>query len=239
MEFTSSVDRNSTPSALHASDLIAKELQRNGVRINGFTLVGWAGKKLKLGVNNKDDYATLVSTDKWPTKIQGIEITIIKPKFNPDAFALVVRHVSHDLEEEFVAGEIQRTIASAQRIKRIHYAYQRKTDDYRCDVKDYQEYNAALKLGRIAIGHSWLSITPFYSGNRLTICTKCWRTGHLRNKCQEVAKCRVCLETFADNPRGKKLISELRNQEKSREIIGNQEKSREIIGNRKKSSEIS
>ena len=199
VEFTANVDRNTVPSALHASDLIIKELQKNGVRIRGFTLVGWAGKKLKLGVNNKDDYATLVSTDKWPTKIRGMDIAVIKPKFNPDAFALVVRHVPHDLEADFVAGEIQRTIASAERIKRIHYSYQRKTDDYRCDVKDYQEYNTALKLGRIAIGHSWLSITPFYSGNRLTICTKCWRIGHLRNKCQEVAKCGVCLEIFTDN----------------------------------------
>ena len=199
VEFASNVDRNAVPSALHASDLIVKELQNNGVFIGGFTLVGWAGKRLKIGVNNKDDYATLVSTDKWPAKIRGIDITVTKPKFNPDAFALVVRHVPRDLEADFVASEIQRTIASAERIKRIQYGYQRRTDDYRCDVKDYQEYNAALKLGRIAIGHSWLSITPFYSGNRLTICTKCWRVGHLRNKCQEVAKCRVCLEIFTDN----------------------------------------
>ena len=157
------------------------------------------GKKLKLGVNNKDDYATLVATDKWPAKINGIDIEVIKPKFTPDSFALVVRYVPRELDEEFVANEIQRTIASADRIKRIQYAYQRRSNDYRFDVKDYQEYNSALKLGRIAIGHSWLSMTPFFSGNRLTYCTKCWCIGHLRNKCSVSARCRVCLETLTDN----------------------------------------
>ena len=65
-----------------------------------------------------------------------------------------MRYVPRELDESFVAGEIQRIIASANRIKRMHYAYQRKTNDFRFDVKDYQEYNAALQLGRIAIGHS-------------------------------------------------------------------------------------
>ena len=174
IEFTSDADRNSIPTALHASDLILKELQSKGVLINRFTLVGWAGKKLKLGVNNKEDYANLVGSDKWPTKINGIDMVLVKPKYIPDSFALVVRYVPRELKENFVSNEIQRTIASADGIKRIHYSYQRRTDDYRFDVKDYSEYNAVLQLGRIAIGHSWLSITKFYPGNRLIYCTKCW-----------------------------------------------------------------
>lgn len=199
IEFTTVSDRNLIPTALHASELILKELQSNGVLINRFTLVGWAGKKLKLGVNNKKDYATLVSSDKWPTKINGIDIVVEKPKYIPDSFALVVRYVPRELEENFVSNEIQRTIASADRIKRIHYSYQRRTDDYRFDVKDYGEYNAVLQLGRIAIGHSWLSITKFYPGNRLTYCTKCWCIGHLRNKCNSESKCRICLESLNAN----------------------------------------
>ena len=157
------------------------------------------GKKLKLGVNNKEDYAILVATDKWPTKVNGIDIVVQKPKFSPDSFALVVRYVSRELDESFVAGEIQRTIAAADRIKRIHYAYQRKINDFRFDVKDYQEYNAALQLGRIAIGH-WLSITQFFPGNRLTYCTKYWCLGHLRNRnrCDAATRCRVCLDTLND-----------------------------------------
>ncbi|CAF2053706.1 unnamed protein product, partial [Rotaria magnacalcarata] len=165
IEFISDTDRHSIPTALHASDLVLKELQSKGVLINKFALVGWSGKKLKLGVNNKEDYATLV-----------------------------VRYVPRELEENFVSNEIQRTIASADRIKRIHYSYQRRTDDYRFDVKDYSEYDAVLQLGRIAIGHSWLSITKVYPGNRLTYCTKCWCIDHLRNKCNSENKCRICLE---------------------------------------------
>ncbi|CAF1097733.1 unnamed protein product [Rotaria sp. Silwood1] len=154
IEFKSDADRNSIPTALQASDLILKELQSKEVLINRFILVGWSGKKLKLGVNNKEDYATLLGSDKWPTKINGIDIVVVKPKYIPDSFALVVRYVSRELDENFVSNEIQRTIASADRIKCIHYSYQRRTDDYRFDVKDYSEYNAVLQLGRIAIGHS-------------------------------------------------------------------------------------
>ncbi|CAM4739704.1 unnamed protein product [Rotaria magnacalcarata] len=180
IEFTSDADRNSIPTAIHASDLILKELQSKGVLINRFTLVGLAGEKLKLGVNNKEDYATL----------------IVKPKYVPDSFALVVRYVPRELDENFVSNEMQRTIASADCIKRIHYSYQKRTDDYRFDVKDCSEYSAALQLGRIAIGHSWLWITKFYPGNRLTYCTRCWRIGHLRNKRNAESKCRIFLENL-------------------------------------------
>ena len=199
IQFTSETNRNKIPSALQASDIVFKELQSNGVRINRFTLVGWIGKKLKLGVNNKEDYAALVATDKWPSKINGMDIDVVKPKFVPDSFVLVVRYVPNELDDNFVESEIQHTIASADRIKRIHYAYQRKTNDYRFDVKDYEEYKSALQLGRIAIGHSWLSITQFFAGNRLTYCTRCWCIGHLRNKCNVPSRCRVCLESLPEN----------------------------------------
>ncbi|CAM4774360.1 unnamed protein product [Rotaria magnacalcarata] len=201
IDFTSDADRHSIPTALHASDLIVKELQSKGVLIKKFTLIGWSGKKLKLGVNNEEDYATLVGSDKWPTKINGIDIVVTTPKYVPDSFALVVRYVPRELEENFVSNEIQRTIASADRIKHIHYSYQRRTDDYRFNVKDYSEYNAVLQLGRIAIGHSWLSVIKFYPGNRLTYCTKCWCIGHLRNKSNSENKCRICLENLSvDTP---------------------------------------
>ncbi len=62
--------------------------------------------KLQLGVNNKEDYATHDSTDKWRTKIIGIDIVVMKLKYNPDSFALIVRHVQRALDEEFVENEI-------------------------------------------------------------------------------------------------------------------------------------
>ncbi|CAF3968858.1 unnamed protein product [Rotaria sp. Silwood2] len=181
IQWSSDVNRNNIPSAIHASDLILKELQTNGVKINRFTLVGWVGNKLKLGVNNKDDYATLGATKKWPTKINGIDIEVIKPKFTPDSFVLVIRYVPLELHEEFVANEIQLTIASADRIKRIQCTYQRRSNDYRFDV--IHGYRLLL----------------FFPSNRLTYCTKCWCICHLRNKCNAAAKCRVCLEIATDN----------------------------------------
>ncbi|CAF1598288.1 unnamed protein product [Rotaria magnacalcarata] len=184
---------NSTPKRGHPLDESGSSIN-NGRGRRKYPRKGWSGEKLKLGVNNKEDYATLVRSDKCPSKINGIDIVVAKPKYVPDSFALVVRYVPKELEENFVSNEIQRMIASADRIKRIHYSYQRRTDDYRFDVKDYSEYNAVLQLGRIAIGHSWLSITKFYPGNRLTYCTKCWFIGHLRNKCNSENKCRICLE---------------------------------------------
>ena len=114
--------------------------------ITRFTLVGWAGKKLKLGVDNKIDYATLVSSEKWPKQSNGIDIEVLKPKYIPDSFVLVGRYVPKDIDETCVATGIQRTIASAERIKRIDYAYQRKTNDFRFGVEDYQEYSSALQL---------------------------------------------------------------------------------------------
>ena len=44
IQWASDADRNNIPSAIHASDLIFKELQNNGVKINRFTLVGWEVK---------------------------------------------------------------------------------------------------------------------------------------------------------------------------------------------------
>ncbi|CAF5128195.1 unnamed protein product, partial [Rotaria sp. Silwood1] len=81
---------------------------------------GWAGRKLKLGENNKVDYATLVATDKWPAKINGVDIEVINPKYAPDTFVLVIRYVPQELDEKFVANEIQRPIASANHTSRIH-----------------------------------------------------------------------------------------------------------------------
>jgi hypothetical protein len=39
---------------------------------------------------------------------------------------------------------MQQIIVFTDRLKRIHYGYQRKTDDYHFHLKDYQEYNSVL-----------------------------------------------------------------------------------------------
>ncbi|CAF4157481.1 unnamed protein product, partial [Rotaria magnacalcarata] len=56
------------------------------------------------------------------------------------------------------------------------------------------EYNSTLKLGRISIGNTFCTITPFLTGNRMTYCTRCWCLGHMRDKCNgEYSRCRICL----------------------------------------------
>ena len=183
------------PSAFEARQIIEQHFIDHNVFIQKFSLVGWSGKSLKLGVNNKEDYMTLVTTDSWPTTVKNLSISVIKPKYVPDCFALVVRYVPHELEIETVVDEIKHTITSADNIKRIHYAYERKTNDFRFTVTDLKEYSAALEMGRIAICNHWLSITPFLSGNRMTYCTQCWEIGHMQDQCEvNVQRCRVCLE---------------------------------------------
>jgi hypothetical protein len=193
-------DSKKVPSAFHAGDMILDHLRKNGVKIDRFSLVGWAGKKLKLGVNNKEDYVKLMATDKWPVHVEHIPISIQKPKFMPDCFALVIRYAPKGMSLDFVKAEITRSIATAESVSCMQYPYARKTDDYRFNVKDMREYDMALNMGRISIGNMMLSVTPFLLGNRMTYCTRCWCLGHLRDKCKTPSpRCRVCLENLIEN----------------------------------------
>ncbi|CAF1475868.1 unnamed protein product [Didymodactylos carnosus] len=146
-------------------------------------------------LNFKKDYTALVTTEKWPMSVKNIPVKITKPSYITDCFALVVRYVPRELEIETVKEEINRTITSADNIKQIHYAYERRSNDFRFIVTDLKEYNSAVELGRNAICNHWLSITPFLSGNCMNYCTKCWRISHVRDQCKtNIQRCRVCLE---------------------------------------------
>lgn len=197
VDFDQATTGNHLPSAFEIRNLIEKHFKEHNVCVQHFSLVGWTNKRLKLGVKNKEDYMTLVTTNNWPTTIRNIPVKIVKPKFVPECFALVVRYVPRDLDVEFVKEEIKRTIASADNIKQIHYVYERKSNDFRFTVTDLVEYNTARELGRISIGNHWLSITPFLTGNRMTYCTRCWKIGHMREQCNSnVQRCRICLQKF-------------------------------------------
>ncbi|CAF2840748.1 unnamed protein product, partial [Rotaria sp. Silwood2] len=110
-----------------------------------------------------------ISTDKWPSQINNINITVIKPKFIPDSFALVVRYVPLQYNDEYVKEEIERNLQSAENVRHIQYHFQRRTNDFRFIVKDLREYNSTLKLG------------------------------HMRDKCDLVhPRCRICLNNLID-----------------------------------------
>jgi hypothetical protein len=194
VEYDRSTTTQVAPSHMTAASKIEEHFKQQGINIT-FTLVSHVGNKLKLGVNNKEDYATLVSTDKWPKEINSIAVTVIKPKFTPDAFALVIRHVPSQYDDAFVKEEIERNLGSVNNIRQIRYAYERKTKDYRFNVADIREYNTVLNVGRMSIGNSMCVITTFKVGNRMTYCTRCWCIGHMRDRCSiQNTRCRVCLE---------------------------------------------
>ena len=186
------------PSDVTVASLIDDHFRQQGISIT-FSLVGHTGNKLKLGANNKETYAILVSTNKWPTPINNININIIKPKFTPDSFALVVRYVPLQYNDEFIKDEIECNFQSAENVRRLQYRFKRRTNDFRFTVKDIREYNSSLKLGRISIGNSFCTIAPFLTGNRMTYCTRCWCIGHMRNKCNlEKPRYRIYLNNLID-----------------------------------------
>ena len=198
IEYEQTENVKNRPSDVSAASIIVDHFKQQGIAIT-FSLVGHTGNKLKLGVNNKEAYATLISTDKWPSQINSINIKVTKPKFIPDSFALVVRYVPLQYNDDYVKEEIERNLQSAENIRRMHYRFERRSNDFRFIVKDLREYNATLKLGRISIGNSLCTITPFLAGNRMTYCTRCWCVGHLREKCNlDRPRCRICLASLID-----------------------------------------
>ena len=126
-------------------------------------------------------------------------ITIGKPKFIPDCFALIIRYMPRGMDYEYIKEEASRSVASVLNLKKIQYSYNRKTEEYRFHVKDLQEYNRALNMRRISIGNVMLLITWSLEGNKLTYFTRCWCLRHMRNKCQVATPCcRICLQEIND-----------------------------------------
>ncbi|CAF1083272.1 unnamed protein product [Didymodactylos carnosus] len=172
IQFDSNISPSELPSSVIASDLIHENLIQNGVRINPFSVAVLTGKyELKLGVNNKEDYSTLILTGKF------------------------IRYVPITFNLEQVKEEIKRSIKSTDHFNEIIYSYERPTRDYRFTVADLREYNVTLQLGRITVGNRLLPITTHKAANKMTYCTKCWGLGHLRDVCTILTqRCRICLE---------------------------------------------
>lgn len=99
---------------------------------------------------------------------------MIKPKFTPYSFVLVVRYVLTQYNDEYVKEEIERNLQSAENVRRIQHRFQRKTHGYRSIVKDLREYHFTFKLGRVSIGNTFCTVTPFLTGNRMKYCTGGW-----------------------------------------------------------------
>ncbi|CAF3357989.1 unnamed protein product [Rotaria socialis] len=196
IEYEQAENLKNRPSDISAARVIEGYFKQQGIAIS-FSLVGDADNKLKLGVSNKEAYATLINTDKWSSQVNNINITVSEPKFTPDSFVLVVRYVPLQYHDEFAKEEIKRNLQSVENIRQIQYRFQRRTNDFCFVIKDPDEYNSTLKLGRISIGNTFCTITPFLTGNRMTYFTRRWCLGRMRDKCNgEYSRCRICLDNL-------------------------------------------
>ena len=134
------------PANIIAANVIENHFKQQSIPLK-FSLIRRTGNKLKLGVNNKESYAALMPTDKWPTKINNVNVTVIKPKFMPNTFALVVRYIPLQYDQNYVKEEFERNLESVENTRSIQCRFQRRMNDFRFIVKDLREYNSTLKLG--------------------------------------------------------------------------------------------
>ncbi|CAF4479911.1 unnamed protein product, partial [Didymodactylos carnosus] len=113
VQFDNSLLARELPSAVIAGSEIYKHFINDGVSINKFSMVSYAGKQLKIGVNNKNDLYNLY--DKQMAIINfNKNIKVIKPKSIAAHFSLVIRYVSTNFPAAFVFNEIKKSITSAQ-----------------------------------------------------------------------------------------------------------------------------
>ncbi|CAF4536179.1 unnamed protein product [Rotaria sp. Silwood2] len=197
IEFEKVTAARDLPSAIIACDLIQNHFKKNNIYINDFSVASFYNHRLKLGVNNMEDYSKLVLTELWTTSINNKKITLIKPKFVPECFSLVVRYVLKSISIQTITEEIKRSISSAENFKQIVYSFDRPTNDYRFTVANLMEYEGALKLGRLSIVNRLHPITKYLPTNKLTFCTYCWRLDHTYVSCSsKERKCKICLQAF-------------------------------------------
>ena len=72
--------------------------------------------------------------------------------------------------------EVSKSIPSAVAFTAIRYHHRhRPSYDLRFSVRDLDQHQTALELGRTAIGQHYLPLTHFLVGNRMTYCTACWK----------------------------------------------------------------
>lgn len=175
--------------------------------INDFSIFIPAGtNRFKFGVTEKSDFLKLWNC-KWPETMNKIKIEIEKPRTLPDCCALVVRYVPAELKVDTVVQEVVKSISSAVSFTPMNQNREKPTLDYRFCVIEEDEYDEMIKIGRIAIGHVLLPITPFAPGLKLTYCINCWKLGHIRTQCSTSPRCKFCLDEWGAGHQCSKQIT--------------------------------
>ena len=122
------------------------------------------------------------------------EVELIKPHLLPDCFSIVVQYVPMDINSELAHMEIMKTIPAAVAFSILHYQHRKRPSyDIRFGVRNFNQYQTALELGRITNGQYYLPLTQFLAGYWLIYFTACWKLGHKREKYQSSICCRKCL----------------------------------------------
>jgi hypothetical protein len=195
--FDPASDSTNTLSSTQVAIMLKKLFVDNHLSIKELSMCMQAGaQRFKFAVSDKIEFLNLFKFS-WPDKIDGIKVEVIVPRSLPDCFSLVVRYIPVDIKEEDARKEVMKAIPAAISFSTISYQHrQRPSYDLRFSVRDSEQYQTALELGRLSIGHYYLPLTQFYMGYRLTYCTACWKLGHMRNQCHSPVCCRKCLVPY-------------------------------------------
>ncbi|CAF1382105.1 unnamed protein product [Didymodactylos carnosus] len=111
IQYDSNISPRDLPFSVIASASIHEYFMQCGVSINPFTVAVSSGThELKLGVNNKEGYCSLIFTDKQLTSVNKKRITVVKFKFVPDYFTLIIRYVPTTFNVTQVKEEMKPSI---------------------------------------------------------------------------------------------------------------------------------
>ncbi|UJR18836.1 hypothetical protein I4U23_021964 [Adineta vaga] len=200
-------EQHQIPSIMNTAKWIKEVVfQQSDERIEEFSLFIPAGNnRYKFGVASKEDFLKLWRCN-WPNKMNQMEVEVERPRALPDSCALVIRYIPPDINVESRYKEITKTLKSAVALTKINYHRKRTTNDYRFCVTDSNEYDEIIKIGRIAMGHLLLPITPFIPGLNMTYCNNCWELGHTRTQCKIEPRCRKCLDRWDPDHRCQKPV---------------------------------
>jgi hypothetical protein len=199
IKFDGSIELNRIPSSIQVAIMLKKLFVNEHLSVNELSMCIEAGdRRFKFAVGNKEDFLSVFNLN-WPSTMEDMMIEVIKPRSLPDCYSLVVRYIPSDIPKETARLEIIKTIPAAVAFSDIHYQNrQRPSYDVRFSVRDLEQYQTALQLGRLSIGQHYLPITVYRTGYRLTYCTACWKIGHTRDKCQSPTCCRKCLVPYVN-----------------------------------------
>ncbi|CAF2108528.1 unnamed protein product, partial [Rotaria magnacalcarata] len=146
--FGASVEPKHIPSSIQVAIMLKKLFADNQIPIKELSMCVQAGEqRFKFAVDDKANFLTLFNWT-WPEEIDNKKAESIKPLSLPDCYALVVRYVPLDINQDTARQEILKTIPAAVGFSSIHYHHrQRPSYDIRFTVRSLEQYQTALLTG--------------------------------------------------------------------------------------------